>query len=343
MKLQSSCGWVNRTLVRGAILVTVLSASACPQVQQSNSAEPKQSEVRITATAQPAAPKKLDIKFTQYFDGERAYADLVKQCDFGFRVPNTAAHRACRKFLEAELLANCDKVERQDFTVPHSGAPLKMANVIGRFKVDEPRRILLAVHWDTRPTAEQNPSGKRNQPIPGANDGASGVAVLLELARVFKQHPPPVGVDLVLFDGEDYGPGMDMMFLGAKHFADKLSYGQAHSYNYGILLDMIGDKDLDIHAENYSHAVAPLVFETAYELSRAMGYKCFRRDHPYDIYDDHQSLIARGVKMYDFIDFNYPYWHTTEDTPDKCSADSLEAVGRTVENMVLLYPEIYGP
>src|SRR5205085_12363251 len=113
-------------------------------------------------------------------------------------------------------------VENQNFEVPHSGGPLKMVNLIGRFKVDSPRRILLCAHWDTRPTAEQNPPGKRDKPIPGANDGASGVAVLLELARAFKAEPPPVGVDLVLFDGEDYGPGMDMMFLGAKYFDNKL-------------------------------------------------------------------------------------------------------------------------
>jgi len=151
-----------------------------------------------------------------------------------------------------------------------------------------------------------------------------------------------VGVDIVLFDGEDYGPGLDMMFLGAKHFADKLSLSQARSYNYGILLDMIGDRDLDIHAENFSHSVAPLVFETAAELNKKLGYSSFKHAGPYDIYDDHQPLIARGVKMYDFIDFNYPYWHTTDDTPDKCSADSLESVGRTLENLVYFYPAIYG-
>src|SRR4051812_4796692 len=110
MKLRSSCAWVNNALVRGAIIFVVLSASACPQVQQSNSAEAKQSEPTITATGGASQAKKLDIKVTQYFDGQRAYADLVKQCDFGFRVPNTASHRACRKFLEAELLKSCDKV-----------------------------------------------------------------------------------------------------------------------------------------------------------------------------------------------------------------------------------------
>jgi glutaminyl-peptide cyclotransferase len=320
----------------------MLSTAACPQVQADSKVAADKPGNLKAAASKPAVEDKLGLKFTRNFNGGRAFADLEKQVAFGYRVPNTPGHRACRKWLEGELLKTCDTVERQDFSVPHGKGPLKMANIIGRYKANEPRRLILAAHWDTRPTSEYNPAGKRNLPIDGANDGASGVAVLLELARLLKKNPPPIGVDIVLFDGEDYGPGMDMMFLGAKHFAEKLSYNQVKSYNYGILLDMVGDKDLDIHAENHSHAVAPLIFETAYELNRALGYKSFRRDNPYDIYDDHLPLIARGIKMYDFIDFTYPYWHTSQDTVDKCSADSLEAVGRTVENMVYLYPKIYG-
>jgi Zn-dependent M28 family amino/carboxypeptidase len=281
-------------------------------------------------------------RFTRRFSGQRAFADLEKQVSFGYRVPNTPGHRACRKWLEGQLIATAERVEKQDFEVPQAGKPLKMTNLIGRFNLSSPRRLILAAHWDTRPTADHNPAGKRKQPIEGANDGASGVAVLLELCRIFKQDPPPIGIDVVLFDGEDYGPGMDMMFLGAKHFAKQLTQNQVKSYNYGILLDMVGDKNLDIHAENHSHAVAPLLFDTAYEVSRALGYNCFKRTDPYTIYDDHLPLIERGVKMYDFIDFTYPVWHTTEDTVDKCSPDSLEQVGRTVENMVYKYPAIYG-
>jgi hypothetical protein len=331
----------------------VLALAACPRTSsisaEAKAVTPKTSAPVAAPTTASTKPKAAGVaansalpKFTKNFDGDRAYADLAKQCSFGFRVPNTPGHRSCRKWIEQQLLATCDRVEKQDFEVPHSGGPLKMCNIIGRFNLNARRRILLAAHWDTRPTAEQNPIGKRNQPITGANDGASGVAVLTELARVLKQNPPPVGVDIVMFDGEDYGPGMDMMFLGAKHFADKLSESQVRSYNYGILLDMIGDSNLDIHAENNSHAVAPQIFDTASEVSRALGYSVFKSNRPYDIYDDHLSLLARGVKMYDFIDFNYPYWHTTDDTADKCSAYSLEAVGRTLENMVYLYPAIYG-
>jgi len=288
---------------------------------------------------------------TTYFDASRAWACLLKQVQFGPRVPGTAAHKACRRYLAAELAKSCSELREQQFSVKRGAGKLDMANIIGRIGVDQPRRVILAAHWDSRPTADYNPPGTRDQPIPGANDGASGVAILVELARVFHDHPPAVGVDIVLFDGEDYGPGMDMMLLGSKYFAKQLSDSQAASYNYGVLLDMVGDKTLDIYPEGNSDAVAGLVFGSAYEISRALGYRAFKQGGGITIEDDHLPLIARGVRMYDFIDFNYPvypgtgtsYWHTTQDTPDKCSAHSLEAVGRTLENLVLLFPHMYEP
>jgi Zn-dependent M28 family amino/carboxypeptidase len=149
-------------------------------------------------------------------------------------------------------------------------------------------------------------------------------------------------VDIVMFDGEDYGPSIMMMFLGSKYFARKLTDAQAKAYNYGILLDMIGDKDLDIHPESYSEGVATDVYAVAYAVSNALGYYGFKQGGNLEVMDDHLALHGRGIRVYDFIDFDYDYWHTTKDTADKCSADSLEAVGRTVENMVYLFPAIYG-
>jgi Zn-dependent M28 family amino/carboxypeptidase len=242
-----------------------------------------------------------------------------------------------------QLKLYCDTVQEQVFTVDIARGRLRMYNIIGRINPTSEQRILLLAHWDTRPTADLNPPGKRNQPIQGANDGASGVAVLLELARVFAERPPSVGVDILLTDGEDYGPGMGMMFLGAKHFASQLTTEEVNSYNYGILLDMIGDASLDIHPETHSESPAGRVYQTAYEVSRALGYSNFKLSGAYQIFDDHLPLIERGIRVYNFIDFNYPYWHTTEDTLDKCSPESLEVVGRTVENLVYLYPAIYGP
>jgi glutaminyl-peptide cyclotransferase len=279
--------------------------------------------------------------YSAYFNADRAWQDLKAQVSFGYRVPNTPGAGACRKYLLGELRKNCDVVQTQPFKVKRGQTTLNMTNLIGRFDPKNPRRILLMAHWDTRPTADMNPPGLKDKPIEGANDGASGVAVLVELARVFKVKPPPIGVDIVLIDGEDYGPQMTMMFLGAKHFAAKLTPAQVSSYNYGILLDMIGDAALDIHPEEHGEAAAPLVYQAAATVSEDLGYQGFKLRGTYKIFDDHLPLIERGVRMYDFIDFNYPHWHTTEDTIEKCSPDSLECVGRTVENMIYLMPNLY--
>lgn len=284
--------------------------------------------------------------FTAYFDADRAWSYLNKQVDFGYRIPGTTAHASCRRWLEGELRKYCAEVELQEFQrqLPPDHINVKMWNIIGRLNPEAERRILLAAHWDTRPWADRDPNQSlRNQPIAGANDGASGVAVLLELARVFSEVPPSVGVDILLTDGEDYGPGTTTMFMGAEHFANMLSINEVRSYNYGILLDMIGDKNLDIHPEHNSEGVAGRIYAVAYQYAEALGYTAFKAGGGYNINDDHLPIIERGVRMYDFIDFNYPYWHTVEDTADKCSRDSLEAVGRVVENIVYLSPAIYGP
>jgi Zn-dependent M28 family amino/carboxypeptidase len=239
------------------------------------------------------------------------------------------------RWLKAELEKNCDSVEVQEFSLNLAKGPTSFYNIIGRINPEAPRRILLCAHWDTRPTADMNPIGFKNNPIPGANDGASGVAVLLELARVFdERNPPKVGVDIVLFDGEDYGPGLDMMFLGSKHYARELHTSELARYNYGILLDMVGDKDLDIHPENHSESSAGLIYAVALELNEKLGYDAFKKSGSYTIYDDHLPLIDAGVPTMDLIDFTYPHWHTLADTVDKCSPESLGKVGKAVESFL---------
>jgi glutaminyl-peptide cyclotransferase len=328
--------------MRWLVIVCILFLLACNQGASADAAQ-KAQEAAPQAQSAPA--------YSTNFNATNAWNHLVKQVDFGFRVPGMPGHKACRAYLQQELLKYCDAVEEQEFAENVPAGKLKMYNIIGRFNLQARRRILLCAHWDTRPQADYNPQGKRDMPILGANDGASGVAVLLELARVFKENPPPVGVDIVFFDGEDYGPGLDEMFFGSKYFAHQLSADQADSYNYGILLDMIGDKSLDIHPEHNSEGIASDVFAVAFAVSRDLGYKCFVSSGALEIEDDHLPLIERGIPCYDFIDFAYPelpgmgtsYWHTTEDTPDKCSAKSLEAVGRTLEIMVYRFPDICAP
>jgi glutaminyl-peptide cyclotransferase len=268
------------------------------------------------------------------FDKLRAFQHLTKQVDFGPRVTGFPGHRACRDYMVNSLKPLADSVEVQEFTQVIRGKQLRMANVIARWKGTGGKEgVLLSAHWDTRPTADQERQPeKRRRPIPGANDGASGVAVLLEAARSLKQSPPPVPVMIVFFDGEDYGPGIEDMFLGSVYFADHLP---ADVPRKGILLDMIGDRDLRVPQEQNSLLQAREVVDEVYGIARQLGLeRNFPAEPGLSIEDDHLPLLMKRVKVIDLIDFNYgpghAWWHTLDDTPDKCSATSLKAVGDVV-------------
>ncbi|MBM3457885.1 MAG: M28 family peptidase [Armatimonadetes bacterium] len=268
------------------------------------------------------------------FDKQRAFQHLEKQVGFGPRVPNQPGHRACRDYLVETLRPLASRVELQEFTFPLGGDSLSMANVIARIASRRDRGgVLLCAHWDTRPTADyERDRERRRMPIPGANDGASGVAVLLEVARVLKRTPPPVPVMIVFFDGEDYGPGLDRMFLGSRYFAANLPRDVPRQ---GILLDMVGDKDLRIPQEANSRAAAGAVLREVYAIASRLGYGAQFPARPGQaIEDDHIPLHERGLQVIDLIDFNYgpghSWWHTLQDTPDKCSPESLKAVGDVV-------------
>jgi len=212
---------------------------------------------------------------------------------------------------------------------------LRMRNLVCRFQPKATRRVLLAAHWDSRPFADLDPDrGKRHQAVLGANDAASGVVVLLELARCLKARPPAFGVDIVLFDGEDWGEQgrLDEYFLGSRHYARQLGRPMPVA---GVLLDMVGDRRLAIPQEPYSLQAAPELMERVWSLAERLGYgHIFLREIGPAVQDDHLPLIQRGVPMIDIIDFDYPEWHTTRDTPAACSAASLEAVGRVVEALL---------
>ena len=276
-----------------------------------------------------AAPPKTEAAF----DAARAYADLKRQVAFGPRIPGTKGHAACRDWIVAELGKSLPgSVVRQDVPVTVRGARLPMTNIGARINPEAKTQVLLCAHWDTRPSADQeiDPARKR-RPIDGANDGASGVAVLVELARMFAARRPDVGVQLVFFDGEDYGPGLEHMFLGAKVYARNPIFPKP---TFGILIDMIGDKDLGIYRETNSEAVAPdintLVFSTAKEL----GISAFVDEPRHEILDDHLPLQRLGWKVIDLIDFDYGPWHTLDDTTDKCSPEALKAVGDVLAKVV---------
>ena len=267
------------------------------------------------------------------FNATRAFADLEAQVAFGPRVPNTEGHVKTRDWLLAELKKTTDRALLQNFTRTFSGKKLAMSNIVGVINPEAKRQILLCAHWDTRPTADQEiEPARRARPIAGANDGASGVAVLLELARMFQaKRPPGVGVQFVLFDGEDYGPGLERMFLGARYYASKPALPKP---DYAVLLDMVGDKDLQIYREQNSESFAPEINDKIWKAAEELKITAFQYGVRHTISDDHIPLQEVGWKAIDLIDFDYAPWHTLDDTPDKCSPASLKAVGDVVARVV---------
>ena len=266
------------------------------------------------------------------FDPDQAFTYLTKQCEFGPRFPGSMAHKETQSYLLTELQKFAQEVELQPFEFRQGNQTIHMNNILARFGTENSETILLAAHWDTRPFADQDTErANRNQPILGANDGASGVAVLLEVARVLKSKSPPRQVIIVLFDGEDYGRSTANMFLGSRHFARNMGRWQP---DFGILLDMVGDRNLELPIEQNSWNANRELTESIWRRAQEMGLSPFQHRPGYAIMDDHLPLIDAGVPMVDIIDFDYPYWHTLEDTPDKCSAKSLEVVGRLMLSII---------
>ena len=269
------------------------------------------------------------------FNSERAFEFLVKQVEFGPRVPGTEESAKTQDFIAQKLQEAGAQVLRQKFSVSYRGRTYQMANIFGIVKGRSGRKVLLCAHYDTRPVADQDPNpANRNKPIPGANDGASGVAVLLEIAQVLKNHHPPRTVVFAFFDGEDLGDIEDGgMFFGSKHFARNLTVeGVNMKAEMGVLLDMVGDRDFKSNDEWYSRFYAPQVVTGLTQAAQRLGYsRYFFQPPTLTVLDDHVPLneIA-GIPTANIIDFDYPYWHTLQDTPDKCSPQTLAIVGKTV-------------
>ena len=266
------------------------------------------------------------------FSAQRAFAMLEKQCEFGPRPPGSAAHRETQNYLFTELQKYANSAALQPLEYKVGTETLHLNNILAEFGPMSGETVLLAAHWDTRPIADHDPKPEnRETPILGANDGASGVAVLLELARVFKTHPPPRRVVIVLFDGEDYGKTADDMFIGSRFFARNLGKWKP---DYGILLDMVGDKNLTLPIEANSWNANRAFTAAIWNRAAALGLAPFQQRLGPAIMDDHVPLINVGIPMVDIIDFDYPYWHTIEDTVDKCSPKSLEVVATLVISVV---------
>ena len=256
------------------------------------------------------------------FDGLHAYQDVIHQTELGARIPNSIAHTQTRVWMQEELEAAGWQVETQVFdALGHRGY-----NLIASHGEASPE-IILGAHYDCRIYADHDPDvDKREQAVLGANDGASGVAVLLELARkIPAREPPHPSIWLVFFDLEDNGniPTGDWI-LGSRAFVN----GYTLNPDAVVILDMIGDAELNIHLErNSNSALRSEIWEQAEEL----GYdEIFINDEKFSMLDDHTPFLEAGLPAVDVIDFDYPYWHTTEDTADKVSAESLQVVGDTI-------------
>lgn len=278
------------------------------------------------------------------FDGDRAYAVLKQLCDIGPRPSGSAGMERQQTLLTAHFTRLGGKVRMQAFDVrhPEDGSRVTMRNLIVEWHPERRRRILLCAHYDTRPFPDNDPVRPKGRFV-GANDGASGTAVLAELGRHMPQLDGDWGVDFVLFDGEEFvfdkQRDKDRFFMGSIYFArDYVANRPSYRYRWGILLDMVGDAQLQLYKERISMRYARRLVEDVWRTAERLGVREFNpRVRAGDVRDDHVPLnqIAR-IPTIDIIDFDYPaprrpsYWHTEADLPDKCSAESLGKVGWVV-------------
>jgi hypothetical protein len=273
------------------------------------------------------------LKNLPLFDGEAAYQHLVAQVDLGYRYPGTDEHRQTQEYLAGVLSQYADTVEVLPFRAQWADASIQLWNLRARFVGSANERILLGAHWDTRPWADEDPDpANRRKPIAGANDGASGVAVLLELARVMKETRPPGTVEIVLFDAEDSGDIEGWRWCeGSRVYARRQ---MQHRPDFAIVVDLIGDQDQQIYIETNSQKYSLGIVRKVWDIARQLDVETFLHEPKHTVYDDHVPLILAGIPAIVIIDFDYPYWHTLEDTPDKCSPQSLENVGRVLVGVV---------
>ena len=259
------------------------------------------------------------------FDGERAYNDILYLESIGPRIPGTSGHKEAIDWMEKELIKAGWKVSRQKIWVKGK----VVTNLIAE-KGEGSKRVLLGAHYDTRIFADQDPDILlQDQPVPGANDSASGVALLLELARILPRDLDLI-VQIVLFDAEDNGGIGDWdWILGSRGYVEHMSIRP----DSVIIVDMIGDTDLDIFKEYNSD---PLLLDQIWEKAEELGYSSvFKDEYKHSMLDDHTPFIEAGIPAVDIIDFDYPYWHTTADTADKVSPVSLQIVGETLYGWLL--------
>lgn len=329
------------------LLLCTMTLFSCGQRNTGSTTEPVQKIIQALQTTTPA------------FNADSAYAFVNRQVAFGFRVPNMPGHKACGDYLAAELARFGAQVYEQDMTlIAYDGTKIEARNIIGSFNPEQEKRILLCAHWDTRPYSDEDPDlANLRKPIDGADDGASGVGVLLEIARQIGQKAPRVGIDIAFFDAEDYGTPefakkqsgntSDTWCLGSR-FWGRNPHKAGYRAEFGILLDMVGAHDAVFYKEYISMRHAARYVDHVWETARNLGYgKYFINADGGAITDDHESVIEEvGIPCLDIINYDpnsengfRAHWHTQGDNMSVIDLDVLKAVGQTV--MEVIYGKFY--
>lgn len=288
-------------------------------------------------------------KVSPDFNADSAYAFVQKQVDFGPRVPNTPQHVACGDYLVNELKRFGAEITEQKATLTaYNGTKLNARNIIGSYANNKKDKILLFAHWDTRPYADHDPKKENyHTPILGANDGASGVGVLLEIARQLQKQTPEVGIDIIFFDAEDIGvPAFsdqhdnNSWCLGSQYWSQNL-HSAGYNAKYGILLDMVGATDATFYKEGFSVEYAANAIERIWSTARQLGYgDYFQNKNIGYITDDHVPVNQYAhIPSVDIIHLNknggfFPHWHTVNDNMNNISKETLKAVGQTVLEVI---------
>ncbi len=306
------------------------------------------SDTDVPAAKPPAQPPVRQVA-APTFNADSAFVFVRKQVDFGPRVPNTEAHRKCAAWLAGEFKRHGLTVIEQKFQAAHyTGTTFNGVNIIGQYKPENPRRILLAAHWDSRFQADQD-TKDQNKPILGADDGGSGVAVLLEIARILQTQPADIGVDFVLFDVEDQGNDSDdgkdnskTWCLGAQHWSKNL-HKPGYMPLFGVLLDMVGGANPKFQKEGVSMQAAPGIVEKVWSTAASLGYSnIFVPENGPGVTDDHYFVITNArIPMIDVISRPggtksgfVSHWHTHNDNMQAIDKSTLRAVGEVLTAVI---------
>jgi glutaminyl-peptide cyclotransferase len=315
-------GWLGTV---GALGLALGAISCQPSSNGDDKDEPDQYTAAAAGGEKPVA-----------FDGERAMEYLEAVCKIGPRISGTAGMKKQQQLIEKHFKKLGAKVVYQKFTARQKslGRPVEMANLIVSYYPEKKRRVILCSHYDTRPIADQEDDERRwHRPFVSANDGGSGVAFLMEMAHHMKGLKTNVGVDFVLFDGEEYifDPRRDQYFFGSEHFAAQYKRARnAPKYTAAILLDMIAGKNARFPHERNSVYYASKLVKEVWGIAKEQKCDAFKHEAKHEVLDDHIALNKANIPAIDIIDFDYEHWHKLTDVPKNCSAEPMEQVAKVL-------------